>query len=115
MFSILEEPLLRGLIDGNIPFCEVMNAFGIRVTIGNLPSSILGFTYVSRKGYYHLILNGNINYETQCKTFVHEIKHITQDMPKLGYMIGLDMQRHDFEIKADKVAEKAFYFNHQAN
>lgn len=105
MFSILEEPLLRGLIDGNIPFHEVMNTFGIRIAIGNLPSSTLGFTYLSRKGHYHLILNGNINYETQCRTFVHEIKHICSDMPNIGYIIGLDMQRIEFEAEADIVAE----------
>jgi hypothetical protein len=105
MLSILEEPLFRALIDGNIPFYEVMSTFGIQVTIGNMPSSTLGFTYVSRKGYYHLILNGNIDYETQCRTFIHEIKHITSDMPKMGYVIGLDMQRTEFEVEADRVAE----------
>jgi len=105
MLSILEEPLLRGLIDGNIPFYEVMNCFGIRVTIGNLPGYIYGFTYISCKGHYHLVLNGNVNYETQCKTFLHEIKHILNDMPKKSYFIGLDMQRNELEIEADKFAE----------
>lgn len=105
MLSILEEPLLRGLIDGNIPFHEVMNNFGIRVTVGNLPGHIRGFTYISCKGYYHLILNGNICYITQCKTFLHEIKHILNDVPKKSYYIGLDMQRCELEAEADKFAE----------
>lgn len=110
MLDILDEPLFRALIDGNIPFYEVMNCFGIRVTIGNLPASALGFTYISKKGYYHLVLNGNISYRTQCGTFVHEIKHIMIDMPKMGYIVGLDMQRYEFESKADMVAEAAGHY-----
>ena len=104
--NILDKPLLKSLFDGNISFHEVMNAYNIRTSIAfNLESSILGFVYFTRRGNYHLILNGNVNYETQCKTFVHEIKHITEDMPKMGYMIGLDMQYTYFENEADKVAE----------
>jgi len=103
--DLLEGPLLKVLLDGTIPFYEVMNLFGIRVTIANLPPAILGFTYQSRKGRYHLLLNGNISYQTQCKTFIHEVKHILNEMPKLSYVIGLDMSRTTFEIEADHVAE----------
>ena len=84
-----------------------MNTFGIGVKIGNLPSNTRGFTYVSRKVYYHLILNGNINYETQCQTFIHEIKHIITYIPKVSYYIGINMQRNDFEVETDRVAEAA--------
>lgn len=111
MFELLDEPLFRALTDGTVPFYEVMNSFGIRVTIANLPPTVYGFTYVSRKGYYHLALNGNINYETQCKVFIHEIKHIIKDMPKVGYVIGLDMHHQPFEIEADKVAESCSRYN----
>lgn len=104
--NILDKPLLKSLIDGNISFHEVMNAYNIRTSIAfNLESSILGFVYLSRRGNYYLILNGNVNYETQCKTFIHEIKHISEDMPKIGYMIGLDMQYTHFENEADVMAE----------
>jgi len=48
-----------------------------------------------------LALNGNINYETQCRVFLHEIKHIVNDLPNTGYIIGLDMQHEHFEIVAD--------------
>ena len=105
MLNILEEPPFRALNDGNIPFYEVMTCFRIRVTIGNLPPMIYGFVYVSRKGYYHLRLNGNINYRTQCQTFIHEIKHIVADIPKMSYFIGLDMRRCELEANADRVAE----------
>lgn len=105
MIDILDKPLFRALLDGAIPFYDVMNSFGIRVTLDNLPSSVAGFTYRSKKGYYHLILNANLNYETQCRTFVHEIKHIVCDMPKLSYIVGLNMQRSSFEADADRLAE----------
>ncbi|NLZ53742.1 MAG: hypothetical protein GX892_11485, partial [Thermoanaerobacteraceae bacterium] len=51
MIDILDKPLFRALLDGAIPFYDVMNSFGIRVTLDNLPSSVAGFTYRSKKGY----------------------------------------------------------------
>jgi len=105
MIDILDQPLFRAIIDRTIPFYEIMNSFGIRVTIGNLPTTVAGFTYRSKKGYYHLILNANLSYETQCRTFMHEIKHIACDMPEMSYIVGLDMQRSSFEYEADKFAE----------
>jgi hypothetical protein len=98
--NILEKSLLRGLSSEDISFCEVMNAFDIRTSIAfNLSSNIYGFVYVSRKGNYHIVLNGNINYETQCKVFLHEVKHITRDIPNIPYIIGIDMQAEEFEIE----------------
>lgn len=107
--DILDKPLLRALLNQDIPFYEVMNAFNIKTTIGfDMPSGFLGFVYMSRRGKYHLILNGSINYETQCRTFIHEIKHITDDMPNIGYMIGLDMQYTYMEQSADKMADRVY-------
>ncbi|WP_213996151.1 MULTISPECIES: hypothetical protein [Tepidanaerobacter] len=106
MLDFFDEPLFRALIDGNIPFYEVVHCFGIRVTIGNLPASVSGFTYISKKGCYHLVINRNMSYKTQYRTFMHEIKHIMIDMPKMGYIVGLDMQRYEFESKADVVVEE---------
>jgi hypothetical protein len=98
MIRLLEAPLLKALLDENIPFHEVMNAFDIKVKIAfNLPSSAHGFVYRGRKGSYLLVLNGNLNYESQCRVFLHEIRHIISDMPVMGYIIGLDMQHEEFE------------------
>lgn len=84
----------------SIPFHEVMNAFDIKVSIAfNLPQSIYGFVYRSNRKGDLLALNGNINYETQCRVFLHEIKHIINDMPTMGYVIGLDMQHVLFEVE----------------
>ncbi len=104
---ILDKSLLRSLLDETISFHEVMNAYNVRTSIAlNIPANILGFVYVSRRSNYHLVLNGNVNYETQCRTFIHEIKHITYDLPKVGYIIGLDMQHISFEKDANRVAEQ---------
>ncbi|HOJ48263.1 MAG TPA: hypothetical protein PLD48_05250 [Bacillota bacterium] len=103
--DLLDKPLLKGLIKGDIPFHELMYAYGIRVIIANISSKIYGFTYVSSKNNFYIILNGNISYETQCKVLIHELAHILNDIPKQSYYIGLDMQYEYIEKEADKVAE----------
>lgn len=103
--NILKNPLLRSLLDRTIPFHETMNAYGIKTSIvSDIPAEVLGFVYVSRRGNCHLILNGNVNYKNQCKTFIHEIKHIACDLPCVKYIIGLDMQHTNLEHKADVAA-----------
>lgn len=104
MLRLLESPLVKALLSESIPFHEIMNTFDIKTSIAfNLCSNIYGFVYTSRKGKYHIILNGNLSYETQCRTFVHEIKHIISDMPNMGYIIGVDMQHEPFEVDADGI------------
>ena len=110
--DILDKPLLKALLNEDIPFYEVMNAFDVKTTIAfNVPSSMLGFVYLSRRGNYHLMLNGNVNYQTQCHVFIHEVKHIVEDMPKVCYIIGLDMQHTYKEQSADIVAEQLYNSN----
>ncbi|TCO53907.1 MULTISPECIES: hypothetical protein [Thermoanaerobacteraceae] len=105
--NLLNTSLMKALMDETIPFHDVMNAFGIRTHIVfNLPSTVLGFTYISRRGNYHLLLNGNVNYRTQVKTFIHEIQHILNDMPQHSYIIGLNMEYLELEDKADEISEK---------
>ncbi|HHY79520.1 MAG TPA: hypothetical protein GX516_04055 [Thermoanaerobacter sp.] len=105
--NLLNTSLMKALLDETIPFHEVMNAFGIRTHIVfNLPASVLGFTYVSRRGNYHLLLNGNVSYYTQVKVFVHEVQHILNDMPKFSYFIGLNMEYSELEKEADKISEE---------
>ena len=112
--DILDKPLLKSLMDGTIPFYEVMNAYNIKTTLAcHIPSSALGFVYVSNRGNYHLVLNANTSYGTQCKTFIHEIKHISNDLPKVGYVIGLDMQYKSFEHEADMAAESVSAYKHE--
>ncbi len=101
MINLLETPLLKALLDESIPFHEVMNAFDIKVSIAfNLSQSVYGFVYRSNRKGYLLVLNGNINYETQCRIFLHEIKHIIADMPNIGYIIGIDNQHTILESES---------------
>lgn len=110
--EILDKALLKSLLNEDISFYEVMNAYNIKTTIAcNIPASVLGFVYLSRRNNYHLILNGNVNYETQCHTFVHEVKHIVSDMPKIGYIIGVDMHHTYIERDADEMALDFKYIN----
>lgn len=108
-----DKPLMNALLGGNIPFSELMNAYNIRVTIANLDGTVYGFTYISRLGNIHIILNGNIEYVLQCKVFLHELKHILNDCPKQSYFVGLDMQYTYIEKDADKVAKEVMsnFFN----
>lgn len=104
--DLLDKPLLKGLIKGDIPFHELMYAYGIRVIIANISSKIYGFTYISSKNNIYIILNGNTSYETQRKTYIHELKHIINDVPTLSYYIGLNMQYEYIENEADMLTEK---------
>jgi Zn-dependent peptidase ImmA (M78 family) len=103
--NFLGKPLVKALLNQGIPFYELMTAYDIQVSIANIDTCIYGFTYVSRQGNYYLILNSNISYETQCKVFIHELKHVLEDCPRQSYYIGMDMQYEYIEIKADRVAE----------
>lgn len=104
--DILEKSLLKSLVDGTISFADVMNAYNVKSTLcKELPPNVLGFVYVSRRGNYHLVLNANTSHETQCRTFIHEIKHIICDLPKVGYIIGLDLQHTRLEQETDLIAE----------
>ncbi len=106
MLAFFESPLVKSLLSEYISFYEVMNTFDIKTSIAfNLSSSIYGFVYTSRKGNYNIILNGNLSYEIQCRTFVHEIKHIIADLPILGYVIGMDMQHQVFEVDSDIIIQ----------
>ncbi|MGB9661250.1 MAG: hypothetical protein ACPL5F_04435 [Moorellaceae bacterium] len=46
-------------------------------------------------------MNYNLNPDYQRKVFIHEIRHIVEHMPKTGYVLGLDMERHEIEIDAE--------------
>jgi len=92
--------LIRSLFDGTIPFFDVLNTYNLTVTFEDI-GSFKGAVYLSRKGNYHIIINESLSPETQRQVFFHEIKHIIEDIPGMPYVIGLDMQRYEFEVSAD--------------
>lgn len=96
--NLLEEPLVRALLDETMPFHEAMSAFNIDVQVACcLPSYIKGFVYVSSRDNYFIIMNGNLSYKEQCITLVHEIKHIIEDIPTTTYYIGINGQHNELE------------------
>lgn len=104
--KLLEKQIIRFLKKDELPLLEILLTYGIHLSITyQLSSRALGFVYTSRKGNYHLIVNGNINIHTQKKVFLHEITHIINDLPKIGYIIGFDMTHTPLEEQADKIAE----------
>ena len=86
------------LLNETIPFHEVMSSFNISTQVAfNLPAYIKGFVYVSCHNNFYIILNGRLNYEEQCITLVHELKHIVEDIPTTSYYIGINCQTHSCE------------------
>ncbi len=70
-----------------------------------LESEIYGFVYRSSGGNYYIIINKNLTRELQKEVFLHEVEHIIHDMPKEGYIIGLDMQYSPMEKQTNKRAQ----------
>lgn len=105
MIKFMEAPLVRALLDEAIPFSDIMNSFNIQTHVAfNLSSACQGFVYYSSGAdVYLIVLNGNFNYETQCRAFAHEVAHIVMHMPKEGYYIGINKQYSSIEIYSDNI------------
>lgn len=99
----MQERILNSLINGYLSFFDILRSYDINLAVVNhLSSNILGMVYKTKRQNYVIVLNGNINYETQCKVFLHELYHIENHMPTMGYCIGLDMQHTPLELEAEK-------------
>lgn len=97
--------LINSLLDDSTSQQELFRAYGISVALEDLVPEVLGFTYVSSNQKYYIVINNNINYEYQQNVLAHELKHIIYDIPKMGYIIGVDMHRTTFEQDADCVGK----------
>ena len=102
ILSLPKYQIIRSLLDGMIPFHDAMRAFDIHTSLYNLGEGLLGMVYYSRWGHYHIVVNSCLKPEQQEAVFFHELKHIIEDLPGAGYMIGLDMQYCVFEKEADE-------------
>lgn len=92
--------LIRSLFNENIPFFDLLHGYNITLSFEDI-GIFKGSVYVSRKGNYHIIINNSLSKPEQQKVFFHELKHIIEDIPKMPYLIGLNMQRYEFERNAD--------------
>lgn len=62
---------------------------------------VSGFVYRSRHNRYHIFISDTLSEEAVAEVLAHEVYHIKNDLPKLHYIIGLDMQHEEFEKRAD--------------
>lgn len=70
-----------------------------------LGQGLAGFVYRSRKGRYHIFISSSLNEEAQRQVFFHEAWHVIVDMPRMPFVIGIDMQRNRVEVDADSFAQ----------
>jgi hypothetical protein len=63
-----------------------------------------GFVYQSKRGKYHIFINDSLSHDAALEVFYHEMHHIKNDLPKMPYIIGIDMQGEEFEKNANLFA-----------
>lgn len=98
--------IIRALISGSIDQEEVMRAHDIFTSLASLEPDVAAFVYRSRKDRFYIIVNEHLSFEAQQEVYFHELCHIIEDMPKAGYVLGLNMQREKFEVQADRFARE---------
>ena len=99
--SLPKYQIIRALLDGTIPFHDVMRAFAIHTSIQELPPEALALVYRCRYGHYHIVVSSSLASEVQQQVLFHELKHVIEDMPSVGYVVGLDKQYEIPEQLAD--------------
>lgn len=94
-------PILNVLFDDTSDLLEVIHAYDIYPYITDLGSEVNALVYRCRMDHYHVIINCNLSPKSQQELLIHEVRHILKHMPETGYIIGLDMERHEIELDAD--------------
>ena len=78
--------VLRSLLNGNLHSIEAMRAFDIFSHEATLGGEVAAFVYRSRMGYCHIFVNQLLSFEARQEVFFHELYHIIEDMPNVGYV-----------------------------
>ncbi len=86
-------------------FYELAKFYNIYPKITKLNSELWGFVYKSSNDNYYIIINKNLSYKLQQQVFIHEVKHIRDDIPGSPYFIGLNMKHSNFEQNANKFSQ----------
>ena len=62
----------------------------LRCKVTSIGPEVNGFIYRSRKGNLYILIDESISPETRSKTFLHEAYHAANDLPTIGYTVGID-------------------------
>lgn len=106
-FPILDDSLIRALMDDYNNFYEVLNGYNIRIYFSNIDDGLHAVVYYSSKGSYRILINDSLSFEYKQKAFLHEVKHIIDDMPKYTYAVCFDTNTNTvnrIEFAADNFA-----------
>lgn len=104
-----DESLLKALMDDTTNYHDVLAAHGIRVSFSEFYDAIHAMVYYSKKGYYHVTINSLLMFPFQQRAFIHELKHIIDDMPKCTYAVCFDNDTEEvyrMEVGADMFMEE---------
>ncbi len=104
--SLPKYAVIRSLLDSTLSFTEVMRTYDTHTCECDLGPEILAMVYRCRQGHYHIVTSPSLSPEGKQQILFHELKHIIEDMPKLGYIIGVDMQYETLERKADMMVRE---------
>ncbi|GEM_PF-1554327 len=101
-----KDRILRSLLCETISPDEIMRAYNIFHHEVPLHRSVAAFAYRSKKNRFHIFINTYLSPEARREVFLHELYHVIEDMPQVGYVLGLDGYREPMEERADQFAEK---------
>lgn len=104
--KIPKHRLLECLPGEIISFDEAMRAHNIYPHEVPLEGQVAAFVYYSERGRYHIFVSTFLSPQARREVFLHEIHHITEDMPRKGYILGLDMYREPLEQRADQFVKE---------
>ena len=85
---------------------RLIKAGDVRIHVIKLSPGLYGFVYFSRKGKYHIFISEELSPPGQQEVLLHEIYHILEDMPRIAYIFGLDMQHETIEQRAKNTARR---------
>lgn len=91
-------------MDDTLNYQEILNNYNIRVTFAEYYDAIHALVYYSKKGHYHVSVNSLLAFTVQQKAFLHELKHIIEDIPKCSYAVCFDIDTEDvcrIELEAE--------------
>ncbi len=80
---------------------QILRDYDVRFHLVKLGPGVLGFTYRSRRGRYHVFISDELSPPGVEAVLLHETYHILKHLPNIPYIIGIDMQDTEIEKEAN--------------